>query len=54
MKFRCGLCMVSPSRSPFTGDRETVRTHLLDGHGIPEDSLETYLGQATEQTTLTT
>jgi len=54
MRFRCGLCMVSPSSDGFESDRETVRKHLHD-HNIPEESIETYLSPVRgEQSTLIT
>ena len=52
MRYRCGLCMVSPSADGFEGDRETVRQHIED-HNVLD--VELYLTQVSgEQMTLTT
>lgn len=56
MSFRCGLCMVSPSRDGFEGSREDVVAHLRNHgeHGVREESIETYLCKIRgEQATLT-
>jgi len=53
MKYECSLCMITPGKDRLFGDREEIREHLLD-HGLPEDSVPTYLREVPgEQTTLT-
>jgi hypothetical protein len=48
-RYRCGLCDISPSRDPFTGDKATVREHI-EAHNVLDVSL--YLTRNTEQATL--
>jgi len=54
MKYGCWLCQISPSSDATTGNREMIRSHLLNDHSLREESIETYLRERTgEQTTLT-
>jgi len=41
--------MVSPSRSPVENDRDAIREHLNDFHGLSKGSIETYLSPVTGQ-----
>ncbi|NLV08821.1 MULTISPECIES: hypothetical protein [Halomicrobium] len=48
-RYRCGLCMVSPSRSPVEMDRDAIREHLAEYHNLSEGRIETYLSPVTGQ-----
>jgi len=49
MKYKCGLCMISPSSNGYSGDKSDVITHIED-HG--SEDIDLWLCKATEQTTL--
>jgi len=49
MKYKCGLCAISPGSEPPVGEREYIVSHLND-HGVLD--IELYLMPATKQATL--
>ena len=49
MKYKCGLCAISPGSESPVGSREEIVQHIKD-HGT--DDIDLYLDKAVQQSTL--